>query len=124
MSFFEKLLHWSKPREFKKRVVHLGDFGFEIEHEGVRTVRVEWASVAEITAFKKDLFSIDEVCLGFRREGRDTFSWAGEQDVGFDALQKEIERRFPGIPPDWFGQVMTPAFEEKWTTIWRKESTH
>lgn len=120
MSAFSKLLSWARSKASDKDVVRLDADGFEVVGRGTVKRRVAWAAVVEIAAFKRDLFTFDEICLGFRSEGSDHFQAAGEQDMDFDLLRKEVVRRFPGVPPDWFYDVMIPAFEEKWTTIWQK----
>lgn len=120
MNLLQKFLLWQRSRQPRKRVVRLDEAGFTVILGGETKARVRWADVVEIATFKHDLFSIDEICLGFRRADSDTFAWAGEEDLGFAALREEVDRRFTGIQPDWFWEVMVPAFEEKWTTIWQK----
>ena len=85
--------------------------------------RVHWASVIEVAAFKRDLFSIDEICFGFRCESSDIFWRVGEEDLGFAEFETQIEKRFPGIRTDWFREVAVPAFQENWTSLWWKSDT-
>lgn len=92
--------------------------GFDVVANAGVTIQITWDSVVEIVVFKRDLFSIDEICLGFRCRGRDDYQWVGEEDLEFSALQAEVEKRFSGIRTDWFQEVAVPAFRENWTVIW------
>lgn len=124
MSLIDRLTDWPRSAEVAKRVVVIRDDGFSIMRGSAEATHVNWASVVEIVAFKHDLFSIDEICLGFRVEGSDRFLWAGEEDQGFVGLRDDVEDCFEGILPSWFHQVAFPAFEENWTTIWRRGADH
>lgn len=117
MSFLSKLRSRLSP-EAVKRTVRFDDDGFTVVVKKEEKAQVPWSSVREVFAFKHDLFSIDEICLGFRIDASGTYYWAGEGDVGFKELMVEVERRLPGIRTDWFGEVAVPAFSENRTTIW------
>jgi hypothetical protein len=117
MNFFAKI----RSRFTREPVVHevrLDDNGFVVVLKEEVKGRVLWASVVEIYAFKRDFFAIDEICLGFRCDETGFDEWAGEEDIGYAALQKEVERRFSGIRTDWFQEVAVPAFQMNRTTLW------
>jgi hypothetical protein len=113
-----KLSQWLGGTETRQRLIQLDDLGFEVFVDGTFRFRVPWDGVVGIATFKRDLFAYDEVCLAYRLRGWDQFWSVGEEDVGFAAVRAETEKRFRGIPADWYGEVSIPAFEEKWTTIW------
>lgn len=117
-SLLAKLKNRLSPRKPPKRVVKCDDTGFALlEYEAVK-VRVEWASVREIFAYKTDRFSCDEICVGFRVDETDSYYWVGEDDLGYRELLVEIEKRFTGIKTDWFSKVAYPAFALNRTTLW------
>lgn len=99
-------------------MIRLNDAGFELRSGGRAEFAVRWDDVVEIAAFKRDLFTCDEICLGFRTRGGDEFWSVGEDDAGFEGVVTELERRFSGIRTDWRAAVMKPAFRENWTRIW------
>lgn len=103
-----------------KREVRFNDEGFEVFLKNDVVTRVRWDAVVEVAAFKRDLFSVDEICFGFRSEGAENFWHVGEEDVGFAEFEKQLVSRFQGIRTDWFQEVAVPAFKENWTTLWRK----
>lgn len=101
-----------------KRDVSYDDDGFTIASQGKPLLRARWADVRQVSGFKHDLFSIDEICMGFQLDDDEAgqFAWAGELDGGFQEFRAEVERRF-GIAPEWFTKVMLPAFRENRTLL-------
>ncbi len=110
-------------RKTRQRVIIIDEAGFSVTLDDSEAARVDWASVAEITAFKRDLFGYDEICLGFRCGSDDGFCWVGEEDLGFSELQAQVGQRFEGILQDWWRAVAFPAFTENWTSIWQRPPT-
>jgi hypothetical protein len=110
-------------RKTRQRVIIMDDDGFSVTFDDSRAARIDWSSVAEITAFKRDLFGYDEICLGFRCGSDDGFCWVGKEDLGFSELQTQVGQRFEGILQDWWRAVAFPAFTENWTSIWQRPPT-
>ena len=107
--------------EASKREVGFDDSGFTITPYQKPEIHVYWADIREVFAFKHDLFSVDEICFGFRLDDAGLYVWVSEDDRGFQQFQSEVERRF-SIPVDWFGKVAYPAFKENRTTLWERKS--
>ena len=74
----------------------------------------------EIFAFKRDMFTYDMICLGFRIDDEGNYWEVNEEFVGYDKLRTELAERFVGISADWFEVVAFPAFATNRTTIWAK----
>ncbi len=91
--------------------------GFEVALYEKPPVSIRWADVHEVFALKHDLFSIDEICLGFTIDDAGRYVWVGEDDGGFAAFRTEVERRF-AIDSAWFGKIAQPPFAENRTTLW------
>lgn len=119
MKFLARLLDRIAGETLKRRV-RFDDRGFAIVPYEAPEYFVEWLEVREVFGFKHDLFSVDEVCLGFRLDDADQYIWASEEDVGFKDFRSEVERRFQ-IEPEWFGKVAFPAFQENRTSLWTRE---
>jgi hypothetical protein len=85
----------------------INDDGFNLV--GRYSYDVPWSSVAEIVAFKADLWAVDQICLGIRVEGSDEFLPIDEDSLGYNELVAEI---------NWWSPVAFPAFAENWTRIW------
>ena len=85
--------------------------------------RVRWSEIVEVVAYKDDLWSYDEISLGFRTGGEGPCVSASETDAGYEALLDELPRRFPGVRTDWFSEVAFPAFVINLTTLWKASTT-
>lgn len=84
-------------------------------------VRFAWRDVEQIETFKRDLLTIDQICLAFCVSGIRYEFW--EEDAGFDLLAKLMEEKFPSIPEGWYGQVMQPAFATNQRTLWKRDGS-
>jgi hypothetical protein len=92
--------------------------GFALVRKGVVQFEVRWSDVREAFAFKRDLLTVDLICLGFRVSDGGSFYEVDEDMPGYEALCEEIGRHFPAIKQDWWCAVTFPAFATNRTTIW------
>ena len=98
--------------------VEFDDCGFRLIQQQKVLREVRWADIQEIVAFKRDLFSYDAICLGFRIDERDHFVEVAEDYPGYKPFLSTVEQRFP-LKDDWWREVAFPAFATNWTTIWK-----
>lgn len=82
--------------------------------------RVRWADVAEVAAWKQDVFAYDLLCVGLRPAGGAEYFTCDEAQTGWAALLHELEQRFDVKANDWWPEVVFPAFEENFTLLWRR----
>lgn len=116
-SFFATLkrrLIYREPR----REVRSDDAGFEVLVDGRPTSRVQWTEVLEIFAYKDDLFSYDEIRIGFRFAADGSYQSVGEDFVGYRELLAKLTSRFAGFRENWVCDVAFPAFAANRTTLW------
>ena len=116
MKIFQNIRDRISGQAFKREVRITGD-GFIVMPNRDPIASVQWVTILEIFAMKHDLFSYDEVCLGFRIDEAGNYIWVGEDDHGFREFRTEVERRF-SIDPIWFQKVVQPPFAENLTTLW------
>ncbi|MES2352794.1 MAG: hypothetical protein V4568_00095 [Pseudomonadota bacterium] len=83
---------------------------------------VRWNEVERIQAYKVDLLTTDCICLLFEFRVGKTSIQVSEEWQGFAELFTPMSASFPSIPPNWYLDVMTPAFERKQTILYA--STH
>lgn len=84
-------------------------------------IAVEWSSVLEATAFKRDLWSTDRVCIEFRLVD-DSEVEVHEEMKGWSELCEALPSNLTGAPAwtDWFMEITTPAFELNPTPLFRR----
>ena len=114
----QTMLSWLSKPERSKPVIHLNASGFTATDGDELILRIEWADVREVVAFKEDLYGYDEICVGFRTGDADNYPRVTEEFVHYKELLQELPRRFRGIRTDWFSDVAFPAFVPNWTTLW------
>jgi hypothetical protein len=118
MKFLDEMRERMAGQSLKRRVSFSAD-GFDIAAHRQPSASVSWTDVREIFGFKRDLFSVDEICLGFSINESGDYFWVGEEDDGFDEIRREVERRFR-LDADWVGKIMKPAFVENRTILWQR----
>lgn len=83
-----------------------------------------WADVAEVVMFKRDLWTVDLLCVGLRA-GADAghrFLCVHENLPGWGEFTDGIDQNFQrAFTRHWEG-VIPPAFELNWTTVWGQAS--
>ncbi len=84
-------------------------------------IEVRWGEVHEIKTWKDDLFAYDEIRLGFRF-GETGALGLNEVQPGFVEAVKEMQRRVPTVPENWYSEIMVPAFATKYTVLYKRES--
>ena len=89
---------------------------------GRRVVAVEFDSIQRIEAYKEDLYVVDRICLDIfcLVEGKPMQATVHEEMPGFVAFREAVEARF-GFSPQWYFDVMLPAFEENRQVIYERK---
>ena len=100
------------------RVVAWDDTGFEVREHRQLLARVQWQAIREIFAYKEDLVTLDDICLGFRLRHDGSFCSVSEEFEGYAAFLAHLEHRFDGMRTGWFPAVAFPAFAPNRTTLW------
>jgi hypothetical protein len=100
-------------------VIRVIGAGFDVLNpaDGSLAASVRWDDVTRIQAYKRDLVTTDCICLRFERGPDRPAVELSEEWQGFADLFGALERRFPTIPPSWYVDIMTPAFEAKRTVL-------
>lgn len=78
------------------------------------------SEVKEIFAFKRDIFAVDLICLGFRTDESGSYCEIDEQMDNYNECLSQLHQYFSGFNKEWFCKVAFPPFETNCTTIWGK----
>jgi hypothetical protein len=83
-----------------------------------------WKNVEKVTTFKRDLFTVDMICLQFHLNDEIVFE-INEEMKGWDELTKLLPEYLPGCKKweEWFMNVFSPAFETNLATIYLRKIT-
>lgn len=98
------------------------DQEFEIvDTKGARNT-VTWTSVCRINAFKRDLFSIDLICIEFYLDGQEFPIEVNERMEGYKFFIDILTSKFDGFDLNWYSKIVQPAFATNLTEIWRRKN--
>ena len=112
----------------RRRAVKLGDIvithndsGFLVCAPSSPTfgrLTVSWSDVKTVTAFKRDQYATDLMCLLFEMPGRGTLE-LNEDMQGWQHLIESLPNYLPDTPPweKWWSTVAFPAFKANGTTL-------
>src|SRR5262249_156198 len=81
---------------------------------------LEWDDVSAVLAYKRDLYTVDLICLGFVT--RNGTIEVHEEMQGWSQLLDQFPSRLPGAPPcsDWWGRVAKPPFAPSVTKLFER----
>lgn len=113
MGWWRRYLRW-RHRNVPSLTVTADGF---IMSRGGHATEISWDEVTRIFTFKRDLMTVDLMCLAF-----ETSSGAVEIDedmAGYREVEADMERRL-AIKPDWKLRVMFPAFAPNLEAIFER----
>ncbi len=99
-----------------------GGFGMHMR-DGI-IVRVTWAEILEVRAYKMDLIKRDLVCLSILtgEDGVASRSVQLHEDMpGWYTLLEELQVNLPNCRQDWWAEVAFPAFATNERVIFKRE---
>src|SRR3954452_2512725 len=81
----------------------------------------QWDDAIVLTAFKRDLYVVDRICLEFELKDREIIE-VDEEMKGFDSLVQKLPEYLPGCKSfgEWFEVVAFPAFKLNTTQIFER----
>ena len=88
--------------------------------DGNEVIRLAWDQVANVFVYKRDLYSVDQIC--FVIEGTDFRIEVREGDQGYENLTAQMQTYIPGFPAQdkWWETVVLPPFAMNWTRIYSR----
>ena len=81
---------------------------------------IAWRDAVSIEAFKRDLYSVDLICLTFHLRNEKVVE-INEEMGGFESLVTTLPEYLPGCQTfgEWYTEVAFPAFKPNLTVIYR-----
>lgn len=84
---------------------------------------IGWNEIVRVTAFKRDFFTWDCICLGIHTvDGMATE--VNEELDGWQTLTRDLQKHLVGCKhwSEWFPQVAFPAFATNETVLFERQS--
>lgn len=100
--------------------LEITDDGLALFESGREVYRFRWANVFRVETYKRDLFTVDMICLNFAADADQMVYMAHDEMDGFSELSSRLTRYFPSIAPDWWGEVALPAFATKHRILYER----
>lgn len=110
-------------KDYPRRSVAYDLHGFNVAVEDGPGSGMRWSDIDTIFTRKIDLFSYDEVLLGFGQRSANLVIEVGEHHEGFQPFVEEVLWRYPTIPVNWFSEVAFPAFEPNFKVLWARDES-
>ena len=107
----------------KNGIIDLTNSGFKIISPK-KPIHVDWDNVEKIVSFKRDLWTTDQICLGFIERQKESMVVVHEEMKGFLNLRREIEAKKTGFKKrfhEWL--FSTPPFDGTIFILWEKTKT-
>ena len=107
------------PRVFDISIIWDSEgFFVQLDKASEKSPGLRWITIAKVTAFKRDLWATDCICLCFEMENNKGIE-VHEEMNGWRKFIEELPKLLPGCKPspDWLWNVATPAFAPNVTEI-------
>lgn len=117
MNLFSKIKKFLANKEIPS-IVSTNTDGLLIVEGGVEKFLFQWSVIKEIFVYKRDIFSVDLICIGFRIDEEGTYYEIHEDIQGYKEFITFLESKFQDINKDWFIKVAFPPFATNTQTIW------
>lgn len=95
--------------------------GFSVLTMRGRRFPVRWSRVGRVSAYKRDRYVVDEICVDFEQNDLDVVLEVSEEWPGFRELLGAMEAEL-GIPSSWYVDIMLPPFEPMHRVLFERAS--
>jgi hypothetical protein len=110
-----------QPKSQPKRLEITGD-GLALFESGREVYRFRWTEVSKVETYKRDLFSVDMICVDFAVDADQMVYMTNDEMDGFSELSIRLTSYFPSIASDWWSEVAFPAFATNHKILYEKPS--
>ncbi len=126
LQWFSRLKEWNSRRLQANAASRwsqweISEFGIQIHLRNRAPIQFTWIEIEEIVTYKRSLGTSDQICLAIRIRGEEGFFSINEDSPYWGNAVEALESQFQ-LPKTWYGDVMLPPFETKWTTLWPNHS--
>ena len=113
-----------KPRRFDV-TIHFDEAGFAMKNDTSveQSPRMLWSEVVKVTAYKRDLFSTDLICIFLSRADKTGLEIHEEMNNWLDFIAL-LPTRLTGCKPteSWLQDITVPAFAANMTELFSRQN--
>lgn len=110
---------FKKPKSLSKGL-EISDSGLALFEFGREVYRFRWADVSKVETYKRDLFTVDMICLDFTVDTDQMVYMTHDEMDGFSELSSRLTQYFPSIAHDWWSEVAFPPFATKHRILYER----
>lgn len=111
-----------KPRHYDL-TIHFDETGFGVKNDkpSEQPTRMSWREVVKVTAYKRDLFSTDLICVFLSRADQTGIETHEEMNNWIDFVTS-LPKRLPDCKPveSWLQNITVPAFATNMTELFSR----
>lgn len=96
--------------------------GFTVHSARGQNHRARWSSVERITAYKRDEWSTDLICLDFELVDGEGLHFVHEDLPGYEEMVRILEATLP-LLPGWWPKVAHPPFASNVIVIYDRSAS-
>jgi hypothetical protein len=125
MSKLDGIRNWwrsirQQPSQFSVRCDEAGLTQIVQQGDSIESSRLGWDEVTEAFAYKRDCFSVDQICVVIRTADPTDWIEVREDDDGYQLFIQSLPKCIAGfpLPDEWLEKVRLPPFATQWTQIY------
>ena len=101
-----------------RRQLRVSDVGLTLLQDDEESWSFRWEEISRIETYKRDLFTVDIICVDFF-VSRGPYLFPVHDEVrGFDVLCRDLHVYFPSVDQGWWSRVTFPAFQTNHTVLY------
>lgn len=112
-------------KNFDERYEDTGVFEYNTEGFTITTKKftetIRWGNITKLNVYKVDLLTIDQIEMEIEYNDSKELIRITEELPGWYQFVLKTKEVFPTIPKDWDIDIINPAFERNYRTIYEKK---
>lgn len=94
-----------------KQILSIGVQGFTLRIGPDEPFLLEWNAVDKVTFWKRDLLTVDQICLKIESTSLKSPLLLTEDEMSWKSLVRCLDKYIIGFDSNWWGKVAMPPFE-------------
>jgi hypothetical protein len=129
MRMLNKIRNWlfngrKKPARYSLQCDETGVTQTVESEDNNQIIQFAWSQVTSVFAYKRDCFTVGQICLVLEVSNVNGGIEVREDDDGYKHLIEQLPTRLDGFPTqdEWWQGVALPPFETRWSQLYSRKS--